>query len=141
MTDISAMRSPPSPRSASQEKIITADEAVRLIRSGNTVATGGFVGIGIAEEVALALEARYLAQSADDSGPDRLHDLTLLYAAGQGDGKERGLNHLAHPGLVRRAIGGHWGPVPKLKRLVVGNEIEAYRSLQPATGSHHSPVP
>ena len=42
-------------------KIVTAAEAVRLIRSGDTVATGGFVGIGFAEEVAIALAERFVA--------------------------------------------------------------------------------
>ena len=37
-------------------KIVSAREAVRLIRDGDTVATGGFVGIGFAEEIAIALE-------------------------------------------------------------------------------------
>ena len=35
-------------------KIVSAQDAVRLIRDGDTVATGGFVGIGFAEEIAVA---------------------------------------------------------------------------------------
>jgi len=42
-----------SPRSSEQGKVVSAREAVRLIRPGDTVATGGFVGIGFAEEIAL----------------------------------------------------------------------------------------
>ena len=39
-------------------KVVSAAEAVQLVRSGDTVATGGFVGIGFAEGIAVALEAR-----------------------------------------------------------------------------------
>ncbi|WER48804.1 acyl CoA:acetate/3-ketoacid CoA transferase [Cupriavidus sp. WKF15] len=112
-------------------KLVSAREAVRLIRDGDTVATGGFVGIGFAEEIAIAIEELCLAQ--DDEAPVGLKkpgNLTLVYAAGQGDGKDRGLNHLALPGLVKRVIGGHWGLVPKLQQLAVGNQIEAYNLPQ-----------
>ena len=104
-------------------KVVTAEEAVRLIHNGDTVATGGFVGIGFAEGIAVALEKHFLATG----GPT---GLTLLYAAGQGDGKERGLNHFGHQWLVRRVIGGHWGLVPKLQKLAIDNDIEAYNLPQ-----------
>ena len=109
-------------------KLVTAEEAVRLIRDGDTIATGGFVGIGFAEEIAAALETQFL--SKDVPAIDKPRNLTLIYAAGQGDGKERGLNHLGHEGLVRRVIGGHWGLVPKLQRLAIENRIEAYNFPQ-----------
>lgn len=106
-----------------KSKVVSAAEAIGVINSGDTVATGGFVGNGFAEQLTVALEERFLA-----TGMPR--NLSLIYAAGQGDGKSRGLNHLGHEGMVARVIGGHWGLVPSLQKLAVENKIIAYNLPQ-----------
>lgn len=104
-------------------KILSAKEVVKLIPDGATVCTGGFIGTGVAEEVHMAVEEHFV-----NEGHPR--DITLLYAAGQGDGKTRGLNHYAHEGLLKRIIGGHWGLAPKFQPLVVNNKVEGYNIPQ-----------
>jgi len=112
-------------------KVVKAREAARLVRDGDTVGTSGFVGIGFAENLAVAIEERFLASARDSAqGIGKPAGLTLVYAAGQGDGRDRGLNHFGHPGLLKRIVGGHWGLVPKLQALAVANQVEAYNLPQ-----------
>jgi propionate CoA-transferase len=104
-------------------KILSADDAVWLIKDEDRITTSGFVGIGVPEALLKALEARF-----EKTGAPRA--LKLFFAAGQGDGRDRGLNRLAHEGLIAEAIGGHWGLVRKLARLAVEGRIAAYNLPQ-----------
>ena len=88
-------------------KIVTAPEAIALIRDGDTVAVSGFVGIGTPDELIIALAERF----RDTQAPSWL---TLMFAAAPGDGKERGLNRLADDASHEPLVGGHWSLVPKL---------------------------
>lgn len=100
-------------------KVVSAQKAAELIKDGSTVTwtTAGLCGF--AEEVASAIEKRFL-----ETGYPR--NLVLSHSCGCGDHKDRGMNHFGHEGLVRKIISGHIGEAPKLGKLVVENKIEAH---------------
>jgi len=100
-------------------KLLSVQEAVGIIPDGATVACAGFGGAGHPEALTAGIEDRFLADN-------RPRDLTLLFAAGQGDGHGRGLDHLAHEGLVKRVIGGHFALTPRLAQLCADGRFEAY---------------
>lgn len=85
--------------------------------------TSGFVGIGVPDELLAAVETRFL-----DTGHPR--NLSLVFAAGQGDGKERGLNRLGYEGLLSKVIGGHWGLIPKVAKLATEGKIQGWNLPQ-----------
>ena len=120
------MTGQPTPNSGAanrQNKIVSAAEAVSVIKNGSMIATGGFVGTGFAEHLAVALEKRFL-ETGEPS------NLGFVYAAGQGDGKSRGLNHFIHHSMVGIVVGGHWGLVPGLQKQAMENKISAYNLPQ-----------
>src|SRR5260370_8850782 len=85
-------------------KITSADEAIALVRSGDTFATSGFVGNGTPDALLEALARRFQASG-------RPRDLTLVFAAGQGGGKTRRFNPIPPPRPLPRVSCGHCGPV------------------------------
>ena len=61
--------------------IMPAKEASMFVKDGATLAVGGFIGCNHPEELTTALEERFV-----ETGSPK--NLTLVYAAGQGDGKD-----------------------------------------------------
>lgn len=104
-------------------KKIRAIEVAQLIADNTKLGVGGFVGIAVAEEIYSAIEQSFLT-----TGHPR--DLSMFFVAGFGNGKDKGLSHFAHEGMIRRTIGGHYGLSPTLQQLVEENKIEAYNFPQ-----------
>ncbi len=104
-------------------KVMTVSEAIGMIKDGATICTGGFIGNMHPEALTAYIENSFL-----ESGKPK--NLTLVYAAGQGDGKDAGVNHLGHEGIVSKVIGGHWGLAPKIQKLALENKVEAYNLPQ-----------
>jgi len=109
--------------SSMRDKVVTAAEAVRLVHDGDSVVVDGFMGQCFAEELTLALEQRFLLTGAP-------RDLGLVFTAAAGNRLGRGLDRLAHKGLLKRAVGGHWGLSPELGKMAVDNIIEAHNLPQ-----------
>ena len=77
------------------KKVIPVEDAISVLHDGDVLATSGYGGHGMPEQLLVALEQRFLA-----TGTPR--GLTLVHATGQGDAKAKGLNLLAHDGLLPR---------------------------------------
>ena len=121
-----------SPMAHGSSKIVPVEDAVAIVRPGDTVATSGFVGVGTPDAVIAALEQRFL----DDRRTPR--DLTLVFAAAPGDGQDKGLNRLAREGLVRRRGRRSFRPRPEARPHGDGRHD---RGLQPAARLHLAALP
>ena len=78
-------------------KIVSAEAAIAIIHDGDTLATSGYGGHGVPEQLLIALETRFLNSQSPKT-------LTLVHSTGQGDTRGRGLDHFAHKGLIKRVV-------------------------------------
>lgn len=104
-------------------KVITGDEAIALIRDNDVVTTTGFVQSCIPEALHAALEKRYV----ETNHP---RDLTLIMTAGAGDSKGLGTGRFHHEGLLRRVIAANFGRMPKVAQAAQENKICGYNLPQ-----------
>ncbi|WP_315833692.1 acyl CoA:acetate/3-ketoacid CoA transferase [Bradyrhizobium prioriisuperbiae] len=105
---------------------VSADEAVKLIRSNDTIVIGGSGGgHAVPEALMAALERRFLSE-----GQPR--NITAVHPVGLGDGATLGANHFAHEGLLKRIVCGTFVNSPKISDLAIANKIEGYTLPQGA---------
>ncbi len=101
-------------------KVITPQQAADLVKDGDRIVMSGFIGMCHPQEITYAIEDRFLK-----TGHPK--DLDLFFPTNVGDGTDRlGMNHLAHDGLLRSIVGGHWNLVPALAKMVNENKVQAW---------------
>ena len=99
---------------------ITADEAAHLLEDGDTILiSGSGGGHAVPEALLAAVERRFLAEG-------KPLGLTSVSVVGVGDRADLGASHLAHEGLLKRAITSALVDSPGLVRLAAADKIEAY---------------
>lgn len=99
-------------------EFVTAKEAVRTIKNGDTFGMVGMTLSGSPEEILKEMERSYL----EEGGP---RDLTFVHAAGISD-KVGGMNRLGHEGMLKRVVGSHWGLAPNMMDIITNNKVEAF---------------
>ncbi len=105
---------------------VTADEAARVVRSGDTILTGGSGGgHAVPEALMAALGRRFLAE-----GEPR--GLISVHPVGLGDDQTLGAGHFAHEGMLKRVVCGTLVNSPKLAELALADQVEAYTLPQGA---------
>ncbi|GAB7389089.1 acyl CoA:acetate/3-ketoacid CoA transferase [Bacillaceae bacterium] len=106
-----------------RSKVTSCADAVQRIPNGATVTIGGLISVLCPEKVLLELEKRYLT-----TGEPR--DLTVItpVRVGWSPQESTGLEHVAHPGMLKRLISGSFNvkESPRLTKMIRENEIEAY---------------
>ncbi len=101
-------------------KIMTADEAMNLIKDGDVIALNSFLGIDNPVELHEALYKRYHATGSPKH-------LTAISSAGFGVWDEnRAAEGYIREGAVDKIICGHFGAMYSTKKLVLEDRFEAY---------------
>ncbi|UCC90656.1 MAG: acyl CoA:acetate/3-ketoacid CoA transferase [Dehalococcoidia bacterium] len=99
-------------------KIMSAEDAIKLVEDGYTITGTGFSFIA-PEELFIALENSFL-------NTRHPRDLTLLIPGGAGDLRGAGFDHFAHEGFIRKVIAPYFNLTPALGRMVLEEKVECY---------------
>ena len=97
---------------------INASKAVEMIKDESTICTIGMTLVSASETILKEIEKKFLEKGHPKN-------ITLVHSCGQSD-RERGIQHLAHEGLVKRIIGSHWGLQPRWMEMIAESKVEAF---------------
>ena len=107
-------------------KVISAEQAAKLVRDDDIVTVSSSSGLGCPDKVLEALGNRFAAEG-------RPRGLTTLHPIAAGDLYGiRGIDHLARPGMLKTVLAGSYPsgpsslPMPEIWRQIVEDEIAAY---------------
>lgn len=104
-------------------KLMDFDQAIDLIKDGDTVAFSGFMLATAAREMMVKIGQRYLSEG-------RPKNLTLYQGAGLGNNNDQGICELSYPGLIKRYVTAHFANNRPMIDMVLKNEVEAYNFPQ-----------
>ncbi|TCT04302.1 acyl CoA:acetate/3-ketoacid CoA transferase [Aquabacter spiritensis] len=107
-------------------RVVSAEDAARMVQSGDTLLIGGSGGgHAVPDALIAAIAARFQAEGAP-------RNLTTVHPVGLGDRKTRGIGHLAHDGLLKRVVCGTLVDSPPVERMALEDRVEAYTLPQGA---------
>ncbi len=101
-------------------KFITATEAAAMIKDNSTVGINGFISFCLADDILTEIENRYISEKHP-------RNISVVNVAGVGgDGKDRGMNHLAHEGLMKRLLCSNLSLANKVYPLIMNNAFPTF---------------
>lgn len=112
----------------SLNKVISFEDAARLIPDGSTIGCCGVIGWLTPDRMLKSIAERFEKESSPAG-------CTFYFPCGTGDAIDiKGMDHVAIPGLMKRIISGsyinprnpHTGDRPRLMQAIHANQVEAY---------------
>ena len=101
-------------------KFINAKEAASIINDNSTVAVDAFISFCLADDILGEIEARFVSEGHP-------HSLSVVNVVGiGGDGKNRGINHFAHKGLMKRFLCSNLSLANKIYPLITENAFPCF---------------
>ena len=105
------------------KKLFSFEDAIKLIKDGDTVAVSGFMLATAAREMMVRIGENY-----KETGHPA--NITLYQGAGIGNNDNQGVCEMSYPGLIKRYVTAHFANNRPMIEMALKNEVEAYNFPQ-----------